>query len=707
MARDPRGRFTRAEDEYKSFDSAELKEQRERYSELCEEWREAQEERAIDMRFLAGDPWEPEDRKAREDAGRPCVSHDELNQFCNQVINGLRQNPRGVKLDALGNGADDKLAEYRQNHIRAIEHRSGAQGAYIAAAENAIYGGYGFFRISRRYASQRSFDQEIVVRSILDPDSVLFDWSCKEPDWGDGRDCFVVEEMPQAEFKRRFPHAKVQSFTPEHMTGARGWVREKTVLVAEYWQIRTNPRRLLLIDRGVQGPEPVFEDELPGLQGITVLKHRQVEFKKLFQQLLNGVEILEESEQPGEYLPIVPVLGKQLYLRDGGQSKRVLISLVRLARDPQMSLAYLNSQQMEEAGLTPKVPYVGYKGQFESDQEGWGTCHKIPRAYLQADPVVDQATGQILPLPKRESFTPNFAQYEVAKDSARRAVQAAMGISPLPTAAQRNNEKSGVALQRIAAQQAMGSYHFSDNYDRGLRLGGKIINQWIPVTYDTPRDVPLRKADDTHLMVRANDPGYVNPVTRQIEHYDTQTGEFDVTVSTGPSHESQRAEASEFLDTLITNLQALPVMPAQAAKLLALAIQMKQLGPRGDQMAEIISPGDKQELPPQAQAALQQAKQQLQSLNEYAKDLETKLAEMKKELEGKRLESQTRLQVAAMQEETKRMIADLEARLKQIELRAKLAVHVDEQEHEAGMQERREANEQAAARGESLRPPEA
>jgi hypothetical protein len=43
-----------------------------------------------------------------------------------------------------------------------------------------------------------------------------------------------------------------------------------------------------------------------------------------------------------------------------------------------------------------------------------------------------------LPLPRRQAFTPNFQEYEIAKDSCRLAIQAAMGISPLPTAAQRD-----------------------------------------------------------------------------------------------------------------------------------------------------------------------------------------------------------------------------------------------------------------------------
>jgi hypothetical protein len=74
------------------------------------------------------------------------------------------------------------------------------------------------------------------------------------------------------------------------------------------------------------------------------------------------------------------VIGLERYLAEGSGPKRKLFSLCRLARDPQMSLAYLNSQKTEEAGLSPKVPYIGYKGQFDTDQEAWEDLNRIPRS---------------------------------------------------------------------------------------------------------------------------------------------------------------------------------------------------------------------------------------------------------------------------------------------------------------------------------------
>jgi len=461
----------------RSSDEDLLLEIRDRYKYASEAWEEIRKERQKDLRYICGDPWEPEDRNARAAAGRPCVNHDELNQYVNQAVNNLRQNKRGVKVEPGGNGADGKSAELRQDLIRTVEYRSKAQQAYLRAAQDMLEGSYGFFRIGRKYVidnpaddDPHAFDQEITLGPIPNPDSVLYSPDTKQPDWSDAEWCFVVEPLSTEEFLRQYPNAEKRDFSAEDIRVAKDWFSDKTVLVAEYWKVITTEREL------VKGK-----------------KRRKVQQKRVCQYITNGLEILDEIEHPGCEIPIPAVVGLERYVDEGSGPKRKLFSLCRLARDPQMSLAYLNSQQTEEAGLSPKVPYIGYKGQFDADEDAWENLNRIPRSYVQVDPVTDPTGQTILPLPQRQAFTPNFQEYEIAKDSCRRAIQAAMGISPLPTAAQRTNEKSGIAIERIQDQEALGSYHFTTGYERAIERAGRIIESWIPAIYDNKREMGLRQ----------------------------------------------------------------------------------------------------------------------------------------------------------------------------------------------------------------------
>jgi hypothetical protein len=675
-----------------SSDEAVLQRLRKRYSYASRVWLPIREESQTDRRYLSNDPWSEQDKKARAD--RPCINHDELNQYINQATNFIRSNPRGIQALPSGNGATEKSAEFRENLIRGIEYKYKGTQSYITAFEQMVEGSYGFFRLGRKYVSndpdcmdESIFNQEISIGPIPNQDSVLYDPDCKELDWSDARYCFVLDPMPHEDFKEQYPNAQKTSFSSEDMLVASDWIAEQHVLVAEYWEVTSKRIKRYLLDNGA------IVDRVP--KGAKVRLERSIERKRVTQYLTNGIEILERTEQPGTEIPIIVMAGKQRYLDEGGTPKRILISLPRFARDPQLSLAYLSSQQMEEAGLTPKVPYIGYVGQFQTDEETWHTLTRVPHAFAQVDPIVDGATGQVLPLPQRQVFTPNFAAYEVAKDSARRAIQAAMGISPLPTAAERNNEKSGVALDRIETARSIGTYHFIDNYNRALERAGRIVDSWIGVTYDTEREVPLHHKDDTREMVRINTDGpYVDAKTNELRHYPVDEGDHDITISTGPSNETQREAAGEFLDTLISTLPKLPLAPPQAAKLLALSIQMKQLGPKGDEMAEIIAPPDQNQMPPQAQQAMAQAQQQMQALMQ-------ELQQLRFEKQARVVENEYRMKIERMKIEAGITEASIEAKTQDVSERREFVgdmwQSLHDSAHDQAMQSMDHAHEQALA----------
>lgn len=671
---------------------------RDRYTALTDLWREIREERQKDLRYISGDPWDEADKRARKDAGRPCINQDELTQYVNQAVNNVRQNKRGIKYEPAGNGSNDKTAEFRQGLTRGIEYKSKAPSAYLRAYQDMVEGSYGYIRIGRKYSTESwdeenitadLFNQEITINAIMNPDSVLYGFdTTKQPDWSDAQDCFVLDPLTKEEFRRRWPNAQVKDFTAEHYDAAREWIKDNQVLTAEYWRLETEdgPTVYLLESGEVTTKKP---------KGAKVRNSRKLQTKTPVQYWTNGVEILERNENPGCALPIIPFVGLARYVDDGGGSVLKLFSLVRLARDPQMGLAYIISQQAEEAGLTPKSPYVGYKGQFDSDWENWQSITKVPHAFLQVDVIVEGANGQILPPPQRSQFTPNFQSYEVAIDSKRRAIQAAMGITPLPTAAQRSNEKSGIALERIQNQENLGSYHFVDSFDRALAFTGRLIESWIPAVYDTERDVALRKADDSHQVVRINteDP-YTDEKTQKPVHYPVDTqGDHDVTVSTGPSYDSQRQEVAAFLDTLIQNMPNLPVPPPAASKVLALAIQMKELGPKGDQIAEIISPTDG--------ADNGQMQQQMMLAQQATQELGAKVQQLQFEKQAKIVDNQFKAQNAERDRQLKLAIAEVETKSQNIQERLAFVEEFMKQQHgqfhEAALQAQEQAHEQQQA----------
>ena len=125
------------------------------------------------------------------------------------------------------------------------------------------------------------------------------------------------------------------------------------------------------------------------------------------------------------------------------------------------------------------------------------------------------------------------------------------------------------------------------------------------------------------------------------EHLHTGLGEFDVTISTGPSYQSQREQASEFVDHLIENWQQLDIPAPLAQKILALGVKLKDIGPIGDAIQELLDPPDQNNLPPAAQAAIAQLQTQLQQLQQENSALHLERA-------GKVLEMQNKIQIEQM-----------------------------------------------------------
>lgn len=677
-----------------------LKKVRDRYRKAADYWRPIQEEAATDMRYVTGDPWSDRDKEERRQQQRPALASDELQQYLNQAINQYRQNKRGIKIQPQGEGANDKTATLMQDIIRGIEYNSVAQqNAYIPAIEDQIQRSYGFYRLTRQYIGE-SFRQEILIKGIPNADAVLFDPAVKEADWSDAGYVFVLDPLPRTEYEHRYgKKASLVGFNGNDNDRTSDWVNDDSVLTAEYWEIEKSMRTKLLLKSG----EEAWEDEIGGTkERDNIEREREVETKSVCQYIVNGVAVLEKKPQPGTIIPIFAVIGKEMWVPEGGKHTRKIFSMIRLAREPYMQYCYAVTLLNEELAQIPKTKVVGAVGQFKTDKDAWETSAFIPHPFLQWDAITD-ATGQnTLPPPQIWQYTPNAQSFAIVMDDARRRIMSALGLTPLPTAAQRRNDKSGVALDKIQQQEQIGSFHFTDNADRSSNLCGKCLLEWIPVTYnDEDREMPVPQEDGTMRTIRLNTAEPYRGEDGQMEHYPVaEELKHSVTISTGPSYQSQRDAANDFVDTLLSSIDKLGLDPEKRDKLISLAIKLKDLGPLGDAMAEIISPDDPNA--PQLMAQkIQQVSQEAQQLHAYAQQLEAKIHELDAEKQGKIVDNEYRMKIEKMKIDAQITIAEVETKAQSAlerarwELDAYKQLHSDA--HEAGMQAVDQAHQQNMA----------
>jgi hypothetical protein len=207
------------------------------------------------------------------------------------------------------------------------------------------------------------------------------------------------------------------------------------------------------------------------------IRNEKVEDSKVESYLTNGIEILERNSWKGRYIPFVSCYGKVLYVDEGAGPKRRLLSMTRLARDPYLLYCYYRTTEAELVGATPRFPYFAYEGQLSPSQlKLLQKANHEPVAVIQIKATVDGApANSLLPHPQRNPYDPPIEKFEIGAEAARRAIQAAMGISPLPTDAQRHSQKSGVALRQIESSGQKGSFHFVDHYELMIERTGVII----------------------------------------------------------------------------------------------------------------------------------------------------------------------------------------------------------------------------------------
>lgn len=651
-----------------------LKKIREDFAYCRAYWRENYDEASKDMDCMAGIP--PRDF-SDDRSGRPCIWPDETSQYIKQANNNLRQNKRSIRISPRSADATDKDAEHRQAYMRGIEYASKAQSIYSTGFESCTECGFGFWRVSLRVTGPKGEQEPRIVR-IPNWATVYMDPDAMEADFSDMSICFVLDHMRMETFKRRYPKAKKQSFTSEDRQVAPDWLQGDSLVVAEYWS-----------------REEADADDGEKQFSVT-------------QEIVNGVEILETNEWIGSWIPVIPVIGEELYVKYGGQSKRRIMSMIRRGRPAQQMMAYIASQEQEEFSQAPRAPYQGWKGTFNPEQHK--TLHKDTRGYVEFTIPTDwpEQWGPP-PMPSRNQYEPHIQSYEIAYERWRRSHQAAIAGNPLPTDAQKINDKSGVALERIQDAGATGAFHFTDNFVRALHNTGLQINELITKLAELdslPKQVLGRNKKDEDVRIKVAGKNEEEAPPESSEHLQEQDvffahrGQFEVSVGDGPSYQSEREEAADFADQIWQLAAKMSLPPQVTMKLLALATRMRNVGALGDEIAELLSPPDPNNLPPQAQAAIAQLQGQLQQAMAEIQQLRMEKLGKVVEIQGKSAladkEFVARMSEADKDRETKLAVAEITTKAQSISERMAavedLMKQFHDQAHELAMQMQGHAN---------------
>lgn len=527
-----------------------------------------------DVKFANGDSdncwqWDEAMSQRRKLTGRPCLTINKTRQHCLQIINDAKQNKPSVKTLPVDSDADIQIAKILDGCIRHIEYNSHAEIAYDTATEFAVQGGIGYWRVVTEYAHDGSFDQEIFIRRVKNPQTVYLDPDIQSGDGADAKFGFVFEDMSKEEFEAAYPGETASEIVFPSEGQGNDWIGKDRIRIAEYFT--KGSKADTLVAHPIKGPvllSKLDEAERKAIESDKSIKSRTVDQPTITWYKIAGDKVIDEREWPGRYIPIVRVVGEEIDI-DGKMERK---GHVRPLKDPQRMYNFMSSAQTEFIALQTKTPYKAAVEAIAGYENYWANANNENASYLPYNSRDEE--GNEIPAPEREQPPVGAQAYLTAMQTAQQELMMASGQYQ-ENFGQQSNANAGVAIQARQRQGDKATYHFIDNLARAIRFTGRILVDLIPKVYDTARVLRIMGEDGSEQFARIN-PKQPHPVGDQNGQavqmnpndkptpeqaaqliYNPGIGRYDVTVEVGPSFETRRAEAFNALSSIIGQNQDL------------------------------------------------------------------------------------------------------------------------------------------------------
>lgn len=631
---------------------------------FCEDyWGENRKNWKEDTRFcVPGNQWPEKIRKLREDANRPCLEVDQLNQYVRQVVNDGRQNRAAVKVRPIDSGADEDTADAFQGLIRSIFDRSNGDEALDTALEHAARAGFGFIRIATEYANDNTFNQDIVIMRVRNPLTVMLG-PHQKADGSDAQYGFVMTDLTKDEFKRKYPKAQVSDWT----LYADGWTSKDTVRVCEYFYSVDVTKTIVLLEDDTTATIKDYEADLrpdkPAIKDQRDIPSRAIKWCRL-----SGAEILEKNDWMGKYIPIIPVYGNEIDI----EGKVNYFGLIRPAKDSQTLYNFSRSGFAEAAGFVTKAPWIAAAEAIAGFESEWATANTSNAQVLHFRAFTDD--GQQIPPPQRTppGAVPNIFVQDMQQSA--HDVQASMGMYAA-SVGQPSNEKSGRAIMARQREGDTSTFHYQDNQSRAIRYLGRQLVDLVPKIYDAKRTLRILGEDGSVSQIDLDpDQDKASHKAGALSIYNFGVGTYDVSVAAGPSFTTKRQEAAEAAieltkanptmwqthGDLIVKMQDWPYSEefAERSKLtlpppIQQALAQKEQG-QDPKVQMVVS---------QANQMLGQAKQAIQEREQALQQMQEQMAQMQQELQAAKQANANKMgdvAVKAAQAETQQFVAETE-----------------------------------------------
>lgn len=555
-----------------------------------------------DAKFTIGNQWDPIVEQRRKDQRKPVLTFNRLVAFVAQIVGNRLMNETEIRVYPDKAGTKE-IAELRESIIRSIFKNSNADFARDEAAKYQVVGGEGYYTLNMVYAADDVFEQEIRIGAVTDPYAVVVDPLGIEPS---GEDCqwgFVGDDIPQQEYKKRWPWASETSFLGEKNWNKAGyWLTEDCIRIVSYWRMVVDGVKVLALYQDGTVHDVTDMEEFEYINFVQLRSDgspymREVPNRLARLYVCSGNEILEGPyDCPISSIPVYRVPGWEL--NDGEKIHRW--GLIRFLKDPQRLHNYWRSTVAEQLVAAPRNKWLTTPDAVKGHEVKWR------RSPTSDDPFLYYNDGEVVP----QHIPPPGIDAALVNEAGL-ATQDLKDISNIHEAAlgMPSNEVSKVAIQQRQMVSDVGSYIYVDRRRLADQRCAKNCNELIPHIYDTQRMTAIVGRDNKTVMKLINDPADPNS--------DVTLGKYGVTVSVGPASETKRTLANE---QMMAFVNAMPQVAALVMDLVAEAQDWPKSGEFAQRFRSQLPPGmiPEDEMTPEMKAVQQATQQAQQAQTELA-----------------------------------------------------------------------------------------
>lgn len=521
-----------------------------------------------DLAFLVGDQWDAYVKARRIQARKPVLTINRLPAFIAQVVGSRIQNETTINVIPDTGGAK-QVAEVRKGLFRSIQKLSRAENAYDNALLGSVAGGIGNFALNIDYENDEVWDQSMRIDPIMDHFSVVWDRNMQDKTGADATRCFLLESMPYKTFNKLYPWATPTAVISDRMPTEllhSNWYDKNDVRIVNYWKMREHERTLAFMQDGstqditdVEDTQ-VLQNVQVGPDGEPMIRTVMRKYAQMY--ICSGADVLEGPyELPIDRIPIFRVPGWEIKI---GNTKHRW-GLIRFMKDPQRLHNMWRSAIAEKIMQSPKNTWVASSEAVAGREVAWRKSHQSDDPLLIYNGEAGNKPERIAPIQVEQSLIQQAEMTSQDMKDVSNIHEANLGMP--------SNEVSGAAINARVKVSDTGTAVYSDNLGKAIEECGRVMNQLVPLVYDTPRIVAIIGDDAKELQQAINGMG--------PDSVNITAGKYQVSVVNGPSYATKRQETAQSMEALA---QAMPQVLGVAADLIVEAMDW----PGADKIAQRI-----------------------------------------------------------------------------------------------------------------------